>query len=239
MSADDKVAMLWDTIKQRIKAAELNQPLYRALDAAVPITLDGNHLVVGFDVAAEPEMHHLNAPGNQPLIRKVLGSVATRPLELVAIDGTTAEDYEHYLARQKAAEELRQRSRKSDEPSAAAGAEANELKLDAVAAPADSYRPEWIGQCANSTVLLQTFNREVHTLFRRADQHTLALVKARFLPIAFRELSAVERALPEFEDELGHQTRHLSRAIDHLATTLDTDAVILAIAYERWKQEQS
>jgi len=235
MSADEKVTLLWETIKQRIKAAELNQPLYRALDAAVAIALDGNHLVVGFDVAAEPEMHHLNAPGNQPLIRKVLGSVATRPIELVTIDGTTAEDYQHYLARQKAAEELRQRARAAADPAVKADDAPGELLLDTVAAPHDDYRPAWIGECANSTVLLQTFNREVQAMFRRDDQHTLALVKARFLPIAFRELAALERAMPEFETELMHQTRHVSRAIDHLATTLDADAVTLAIAYEHWK----
>ncbi|MBI2300867.1 MAG: hypothetical protein HYU66_18310 [Armatimonadetes bacterium] len=233
MSADERLTTLWETIKERLKAAEINQPLYRALDAAVLITLDGTSLVVGFTPQTEPDMHFLNAPQNQPLIERVLRSVATRPLKLVTIDGTTQADYQHYLARQQAAGELRQRGHATAEPAAHA-----HTPPGATAHPTAPYQPvaDWIGDAANGAAVVTHFAREMHQRLRALEHHGQVQCRAEAFLACMPEVEVAERAMLRIEHDPVQQVRQFHRLLEAWGEVFGVPGILAALEYEHYKR---
>lgn len=98
----EEVSQLWEDIKARIKAQGFNLPLFRALDAAVPIALDGNQLAIGYEAEAYSQSTLLEVPQHKNLIQRVLQSLP-QPVELFIVEGTTLQDYLNAKERQIAA----------------------------------------------------------------------------------------------------------------------------------------
>lgn len=96
--------VVWAKIKQEALAKlEFNLVLADALNAVVPVTVDGNLLVLGF---AQGGMHHagiLQGPDKKNLIERVLRQESGAPMTHQFIDGTTLQDWEFVKARQQRA----------------------------------------------------------------------------------------------------------------------------------------
>lgn len=221
MITGEQLTALWDEVKRRVKTAELNRPLWRALDAAVPVTLDGRSLVIGLAGELQHEASHFEVAQNRQVIDQVLATIANKPLKLLIIDGTTMADYEGFQARQAAAEELHRKA--AGEPAPAAFAAGEEEAED---------QPGSVG------ALLLQMGRELHLRYRELSNRSAATVKARFLLSALGQLYEVEQKLEFMEGTDDYKERQLARAIDRLSHLTDIDELVVALEYERYKREQ-
>lgn len=220
MITDEQLRALWDEIKRRTKAAgDINRPLWRALDSAVPISLDGKTVVVGLQAEDYHEAGAFENSENKVLLDKILGSVASKPLQLLVIEGTTKTEYGQWQAREAAAAELRRRSSAAEE----AGDEDTSEEADEARAVSVSR-------------LVVQFNRELHVTYRALPNRSQTTARARFLVDALERLQKVEQQMADMEGSPALKERQLSRAIDRLADMLDADAIAIAVEYERMKR---
>ncbi|NUP99708.1 MAG: hypothetical protein HUU35_07630 [Armatimonadetes bacterium] len=220
MITDDQLRALWEEIKRRTKAAgEINRPLWRALDAAVPIALDGRVVVVGLPAEEFHEAGAFENSENKVLLDKVLGSVASKPLELLVIEGSTKTEYGQWQAREAAAAELRRRSTTSTE-----------------AAEEDTSEEADEARASSVSRLVLQFGRELHVAYRALPNRSQTTARARFLVDALEKLQEVETQMAEMEGSPALKERQLSRAVDRLADMLDADAIAIAMEYERMKR---
>lgn len=221
MSADERLTILWNQIVRQVKAqGELNPPLWRALDSAVPIVIEGTTVVVGFDTHHQPDARFLELPGNQSLLSGVLGKVATKPLTLTIVDGTTMEEYEHYKARLAAIAELNARTRNTP----------------AHQQPVDTGPFHEAHTASNSGQrLLSELQRRLHQRFVETDHHNLTLIKAQWLREVLPDLVEAEKQLALIEPHHEQFARHWSRALERIAEIVDADAVTFTVMYLRYK----
>ncbi len=168
----DKLAALWEEIKRRVKHdGDINPPLWRALDAARPITLDGLTLVVGLGHDSAHEGSHLDVGENRLLLDSVLATVGSKPLTLCWIEGTNILDYEHWKARQEAAEAYRKQFETPGgrKPVPAAGDDEEASEEDDAAEDQSIQR------------MVLALNRELHVRYRDMPQRSQTYVKANFI----------------------------------------------------------
>ncbi len=220
MSADERLTILWNQIVRQVKAqGELNPPLWRALDTAVPICIDGTAVVIGFDVHHQPDARFLELPGNQSLLGGVLNKVATKPLTLTIIDGITADDYEHFKARRAAVAELASKPRSQGRETTDTG----------------PFQTEAPPMANAGQRLLTDLQRRLHQRFVDTDHHNLTLVKAQWLREILPEMVEAEKQLTLIEPHQEQFLRHWSRALERIAEIVDADAVTFAVIYLRYK----
>ena len=240
MITEEQLQALWDEIKRRVKAVELNMPLYRAVDAAVPITMDVRTVVIGLPGEAASDLSTFALEENAQIIQRVLNTVANKPLELLVIEGTTVADYEHHQERAAATEEARRRSAakfESERLQPAEGEAEGDGDSDEAGAAGgedvDRFDPQ---SELSSTRLLLQLNRHLHVRYRNLKNRGSALVRAHFLLDSMGELHQVVLRVNELETSEITRDRQIGRAIDRLADLVNIDANLVAVEYERYRQ---
>ena len=98
---------VWLKAQERVKDKVIAPTLYRALELAVGITIDGDIFVLGFSNADFPMAGHLRSSQNLPIIEQTLGEILGRRVRLRVVEGTTLADYESYKKLQDIAEASR------------------------------------------------------------------------------------------------------------------------------------
>ena len=225
MVTEEQLHELWAEIKKRIKeGGELNRPLWRALDAAVPVAMDHRIVVVGLDSHLQHEASFFHAAENQPLIHKVLGTVANKPLELLVIEGTTKADYEQHQQRVAAIEAMREKIVQGHIAHDDEGGTASEA--------ADSAAAAGVSQ------LTLHLNRDFHQRYRDMSGRMQSTVRARFVRAALADIFEAEAQMIGMDGSDAVKDRQISRLIDKLGALLETDKVGLALEYERFKERQ-
>ncbi len=236
MITEEQLRALWEEIKRRIKSVENNQPLYRALDAAVPIVMDGRVVVVGLDGQHAFDLSTFTSGENAPVIRKVLSSVANKPLELLVIEGTTLDDYDHHQQREAAAEEARRKVVESAEVQDLTGLPSEPQLVSDEDDDEDRFDP---GRETSSTRLLLMLNRHLHVRYRATRNRTSPTVRARFMLDALAELERTVERVYELETSEVMQERQIARAIDRLADLVNIDGMVVALEFERHRGQRS
>lgn len=217
--ADERLVAMWADICRRLKQGEMNLPLWRALDAAQPVALDGTTFVVGFDVARQHEAGTLAQPLNEQRIRTVLATIATRPLTLLVIDGTTPSDYEHWKTRQQAAQVLREQPK----PSISSG-------------PIPEGVTTIHHDAGGANRYMIDLHRRLHAKFVETPYHNQTLTKVEFMLAVLPEFVEAERVINECEPGPEQRLRHISRGLDKLAEYLEMPASTVALAFLRYKR---
>ncbi|MCC7495552.1 MAG: hypothetical protein IT204_24595 [Fimbriimonadaceae bacterium] len=221
----EQLQKLWSQVRTKVKAVDINPPLYRALDLAVPVTLDGTVLVVGLDPADQHEASQFDLPANRAVIDKVLARIVSKPLTLQLIDGTTVEEYERWKERAAATAALRQRTVEV--------AEARAAKDDAAAAAEAGEEVADSGDGSSVNRLLLGVTRDFHNGYRQLANRTQSLVRGRFVSQAIDRLLEAERQIADLEGPAAMKERLLSRAIDRLAEIVGTEPLVVALELER------
>jgi hypothetical protein len=113
---DAEVERLWKATLEKVKVRLVLPGVWRAMEAARPLVVDGNTLVIGFSASHAHEGGLLQDSKTTNIIERALEEEAGRNLRLRMIEGETLEDWqackrrdEQALALQKAAQERRQR----------------------------------------------------------------------------------------------------------------------------------
>ncbi|HAZ63371.1 MAG TPA: hypothetical protein DCZ72_07155 [Armatimonadetes bacterium] len=216
--ADQLLTNLWNSIVSGVKSkGDINPPLWRALDNAVPIILDGTTVVIGYDVPFQPDGRFLELPGNQAVMQTVLSTIATKPLQLLIIDGLTLEDYQHFKDRQAAAAEIAARPRET--PRRAPVEDVGPFSGEA-------HRTDASGQR-----FLSELQRDLHMRYVESEHRGITLRKAMFLRSILPTLlqAEAEYRTMELRDEL--EARHWSRLLERVAEMADADPVTFCLIY--------
>jgi hypothetical protein len=97
---------VWKEVRKRVFIKlEYNASVYDAMEAAVPIVLEGDLFVVGLSLRDFPMARSLNAGAVHNTIENILRQAAGRPIRFDVIEGTTLADWHHVLERRIKAEQ--------------------------------------------------------------------------------------------------------------------------------------
>jgi len=187
-------------------------PLNQAMQAAFPITLDGDLLVVTMPGSERHLAGHMETASNRNAILNALELVAGRRLDFRIIDGSTVADWE-------ALRDAEARTR----PTAARAPQETRAAAPPTARPGEGPWDE----------LIQRIHRHYQQLAKRQYPQS----KARFLREALGWIARVDEDLryqPDV-DEDAHE-RSLARAIERVAAVLDLPAVFVAIQLDALKR---
>jgi hypothetical protein len=110
------VERLWKATLEKVKVRLVLPGVWRAMEAARPLAIDGDSFVVGFPASLAHEGGLLRDSKTSNIIERALEEEAGRNLRVRLIEGETLDDWEAYKRRdqeaqalQKAAQERRQR----------------------------------------------------------------------------------------------------------------------------------
>ena len=187
-------------------------PLNQAMQAAIPITLDGDILVVTLPGSERHLSGHLDTASNRNAILNALELVSGGRLTFRIIDGTTVEDWQ--ILKQAEKRRVASAARRQATPSAPT------VRVGGAAVgPWDE--------------LLQQLHRRYQELPRRQ----YAQAKARYLRESLGLILRVEEEtrLEGEVDEDAHE-RALARALERVATIVELPAVVVAYEFERIKR---
>ncbi len=190
-------------------------PLNQAMQAAIPIVLDGDLLVLSMPGAERHLAGHMETAANRNAIVNALELTSGQRLDFRLIDGSTPEDWQALKQGEQRARESSSRTRRE----AAVGAAATAARPAAGEGPWDE--------------LVQRIHRQYQQLPKR--QYPQA--KARYLREALSWVASTEaeiRYQGEIDEEL-HE-RALARAIERLAAVLDMPPVLVALQLENMKR---
>jgi len=87
---------IWLQAAERVKDRVIAPTLYRALEVAVGITVDGDEFILGFANQDIPMAGHLRSAQHRAIIDQCVSEVFKQKVRVRIIEGTTLEDYEHY-----------------------------------------------------------------------------------------------------------------------------------------------
>ncbi len=190
-------------------------PLNQAMQAAIPITLDEDLLVLTMPGSERHLAGHLETASNRNSILNALELVTGRRIGFRVIDGSTVEDWEQLKA---AEQQQRKKSRQE-------GQEASS-PVPPAAGPAAAGSDPW-------NEIIQQMHRRYHELTRRQQPQA----KARFCREVLIRIIQTEEELRVAgeQDEETHE-RNLARVLDRLATVLEVPGVVVGLEFERMKR---
>ncbi len=188
-------------------------PLNQAMQAAIPITLDEDLLVLTMPGSERHLAGHLETAANRNSIMNALELTSGRRLEFRIIDGSSVEDWQTLKEGERRARQSAARSRE------ASGARAGAPTARAGEGPWDE--------------IIQ----RVHRHYQQYPKRQYPQSKAKFLREALGWIAATDEDLryqPDYDEEL-HE-RALARALERLASVLDIPALLVAIQLENMKR---
>ncbi len=97
---------VWREVRKRVfTKLPFSLSVAETLEAVIPITLDGDHFVVGLDAAHAPMASNLAGGQVKNTIENILRQAAGRPITFELIEGTTAADWSSVVQRRDKAHE--------------------------------------------------------------------------------------------------------------------------------------
>jgi len=186
-------------------------PLNQAMQAAIPITLDEDLLVLSMPGAERHLSGHMETAANRNAILNALELTSGRRLDFRLIEGSSAEDWE---ALKKGEQRARETSSRSRRESAAT-----------VARPAAGEGP-W-----------DELVQRIHRQYQQIPKRQYPQAKARYLREALGWIVATEEEIryQGEADEDAHE-RSIARAIERLAAILELPPVFVALQLENMKR---
>jgi len=92
-ASNAELTRLWDWVTTNVKQRITQPSLWRAMEAATPIALEGDSLVLGFEQNLGAQAGLLRDNVNRNTIEQLLESALKRRVKLHLISGTTSEDW--------------------------------------------------------------------------------------------------------------------------------------------------
>ena len=199
------IQALWSELNLLLREGAVNRALWDAAEAAQPVLLDGDLLVLGL---ASQEMRHasyLTTDINRARLRQILHARTGRNLDLRVINGTSAADWEKMKAREQQVEDETERR----------------VRTMATYRGAQSV---WEKATADLAELMGTLRSR-----SRATQRARLLSKS--FPLVYDAEQEARRVEPEAEET--HE-KYLNRLLDKVATWTDIPVTVVALEYLRF-----
>jgi curved DNA-binding protein CbpA len=186
-------------------------PLNQAMQAAIPITLDEDIMVLAMPGSERHLAGHMDTAANRNAITNALELVAGCKLEFRIIDGSSVEDWEAIKQGEARAKASAARARQQRTGGAAGAA----------ARPGEGPWDE--------------ITQRIHRQYQQLERRQYPQMKARYLREALGWIARTDEELRYDADEDAHE-RGLARALERLAAVLDLSPVLVALQYEGMKR---
>jgi hypothetical protein len=197
----------WQQAAEKVKDRVISPTLYRAVEAGVGITLDGDLFVLGFGGADLPLAGHLRSAQHNATILQALAEVLNKPVRLLTIDGTTIEDYENY-------KRLR------------AMGEAVSASMSERRAKERQVEQAW-----------EEIAEKITRGYARLPLHSLAQNRGLFIRQAFKLIHEGAKSLGYTDDADEIHKRSLSRVFDKFSNVIEVPSAMLAYEYLKLRDE--
>lgn len=209
MSETQDLDTLWEQSRERIldNMGDFNRSLWDAANAAVPLVLEDDVLVLGIPPGKMALGSHLNSTANAPLVRQSVEQVLDRPVQIELVEGTDPEAWEREKDRRRRREEMAARQQARARETAGARAIWGELYED-------------LGELFGSV-------RERRFAITRAKMFGRALLAMR---------DAEEKAWSEEPDAEDTHEEQLNRNIGRIADLAEIPEAVVAVEYLRVKR---
>lgn len=200
---------LWTNTTDTVKKIIVLPSLWHAMEAAVPIVIEDDKLVVGIASGEFNRAGLLTTSDHRNVIEKVLGENFGRHLSLEVIEGTTLSDWELTSEREQKKEEIEKVSR---------------ARKDRTALIQESWDE-----------LYERIGRQyAGTPFRQFPQS-----KAAFLMKAVRMISDhMDEVMPEGKEPDEVAERYLARAIDKASAVMGVPPAVIALELIRYRADR-
>ncbi len=188
-------------------------PLNQAMQAAIPITLDKDILVLSMPGAERHLAGHMETAANRNAIINALEFTSGQRLDFRIIDGSSVEEWEKLKKGEQQARDTAARAKRGG----------------AVTVP----RPGAAGGEGPWDELIQ----RVHRQYQQVPKRQYPQAKARYLREALTWVAATDAELryQDDVDEDAHE-RALARAIERIAAVLELPALLVALQLENMKR---
>jgi curved DNA-binding protein CbpA len=186
-------------------------PLNQAMQAAIPITLDEDLLILSMPGAERHLSGHMETAANRNAILNALELTSGRRLDFRLIDGSSVEDWEALKKGERRARETATRGRRETTPTARR--------------PAAGEGP-W-----------DELVQRIHRQYQQIPKRQYPQAKARYLREALGWVVATDEEV-RYQgevDEDAHE-RSIARAIERLAAILELPPVFVALQLENMKR---
>jgi hypothetical protein len=198
---------VWQMAAERVKDKVIAPSLYRAVEAAVGITLDGDLFVLGFSGADLALAGHIRSAQHHAIILQSLAEILKRPVRLLTLDGTTLEDYENYKKLRAAGDAvsvtMSERRRKEREI---------ELAWEEVA-------------------------EKITRGYAKLPLHGLAQSRGLYIRDCFKLIYAATKNLGYTDESNEINKRALSRVFDKLGNVVEAPSALLAYEFLKLRDE--
>jgi hypothetical protein len=209
MAEERDLNALWQNVNIELRKGDIDRSLWEAARAAVPLAVDGDTLVLGLKPAEMRMAGYLTTPAKKTQISAIIQRLDGQRLDLLVVEGHTAEDYEKYKQR-------------------------HQSQTDRTLEQAQ-FRSEHKGALG----VWENLSAELHKLFSETQQRRfpeqLARLLIRTLPLVADAEEKAREAEPDAEQL--HFT-HLNRSFDKLSTYTDIPAPIVALEYMRYRSSR-
>jgi len=188
-------------------------PLNQAMQAAIPITLDKDMLVITMPGSERHLSGHMETAANRNSILNALELVSGRRLDFRIIDGSSVDDWERLKEGEAKARQSASRARESGP----------------TVGPRAGRR---VGEGPWDEVI-----QRIHRQYQQIPKRQYPQAKARYLREALSWIAATDEDLRYRDDfdEDAHD-RSLARAVERLAAVLDLSPVLVALQMENMKR---
>ena len=180
---------VWNAVVKEVRERKFFPPLWQALEAAVPLALEEEQLVLGFKSGTFHLRTHIETGSNRVLIEEIITKIMNKPYRIKVVEASTPEEWQVIKEREERVEEV-------------------EMEEFARRRGTIGLLRKW-----------EEFSQELHRPYSSLQGRSLPQVKASFLyqvlPLIVekkRELSGVDEASRETNDKA------IARLLDRLAS---------------------
>lgn len=206
MMADEMdLKPLWDKVADQVKQKVIHPTLWRSLELAVPVITDGDQFVIGFPATQYHMSGNLTTAQHRTAIEGALREFTGRSYRIRVMDGTTLQDWQSVLDREKSA--LDQHL-------------AQQAKLDAELAVTHS----WDG-----------LYEQASRMYASTPARQFPQVRAIYIEKMIAEISdAIDELMdPAKPNDLAE--RSLARIIDRVGTLTETPGAVIGMELRKYR----
>lgn len=206
---DVDIEQVWLQASERAKDKIIQPTLWRAVEIARPVTIDGDFFVVGFGTGQLHMAGHLTSAENRNILEAGIYAATGKKLRLAVIDGTDIADWNNYKARQKAAEAQRQKT------------------MQRAAKEMETART-WDG-------VFEQLGRAYASLHLRQ----LPQMRGKYIDFALELISTAMDELYDEQNADEATQRSLARVIDRVGVLTEVPPAIIAVELMRFRRSNS
>ncbi len=199
---------VWNKTVKEVKERNFFPPFWQALDSVVPLSLEEDHIVLGFKPGTFHLRTHIETGSNRLLIEEVLSRLMGKPYTLKVVEATSVEEWQAIRAKEQRIEEV-------------------EVEEFARRKGTMNILREW-----------ERFVLELHRMYSSLPQRSLPQVRAYFLYQVMPRILAKKKELyAEDEASKETNEKAFARLLDRLSSWTGVPSPLIALELLKREKE--